>query len=256
MTEVRIWDEARPHTYAELDAPEGVVDELVYAEMAVDALFSLGDGLFEPFAVNVEIACCEIEFGYPLNEPRPAGRFHQLRLAASPETVRIPAIWNELLVSETERLDRAAVLHWLGTLLSTRQCPQPDTRTGWTELIVEAVRARLPEAIGALVDSDAHELPVPEGAGVIRFPVERIEDSSCRETAGGSQYWVAGPLAWNSGTSPFGVRITNEAGALSLEWSRNWSPWIEADGSGRPDVDAAAQRLSALGWEVTSTFPI
>jgi hypothetical protein len=245
MTEVSIWTEGRAHTFAKLVAPDDVDDQLVFAAMAVDALFSLSDGLFEPLAVNVELACCDTEFGYPLIEPRPPARFHQLRLAASRESVMIPEIWNELLVGQTERLDRAAILHWLGTLLVEQQCSQPDTRTCWTQLIVEALRARLPEATSHGVESGGSELLVSEGAGVIRYPVERFGDT----------FWVAGPLVTSSDTAPFGVRIVNEAGVLSLDWSQNWSPWIEEDGAGRPDVEAAIQRLSALGWEVEPADP-
>jgi hypothetical protein len=240
VTEVRIWTEGRAHTFAELAAPEGVGDQLVSAAMAADAVFSLGDGLFEPLAVNVEIACCDIEFGLPLIEPQPTARFHQLRLAEPPDTVAIPEIWEELLVGETERLDRAAILDWLGTLFTEQQCPQPDTRTGWAELIIPAVRARLPEATGRGVESGGDELLVSEGAGRIRYPVERFGDA----------LRVAGPLLTSSDTAPFEVRIVNEGGGLSLDWSRNWSPWIEADGAGRPDVEAAVRRLSAMGWDV------
>lgn len=245
MTEVRIWSEARPHTVASLVAPEDVDDQLAFAARAVDALFALGDGLFEPLAVNVEVACCDIEIGYPLTDPQPATRFHQLRLAAPPGTVTIPEIWNRLLVQETERLDRAAILDWFGDLLAERQCPQPDVSTGWTELIVEAVLARLPDEVSRCVESESDELLIPEGHGVIRYPVERS----------GSSCWVAGPLATRSGTAPFEVRIVNECGELSADWTRSWSPWIDEDGAGRPDVEAAIRRLSAMGWEVEAAEP-
>jgi hypothetical protein len=239
MAEVRIRDKARGHIFAEL-VDRDDVDDVVLAEVAVDALFALGEGLFEPLAVDVGLVCCDAEFGYPLDEPQPAARFHQLRLAAVPDVVKIPEIWTGLVVAQSERLDRAAVLDWFATLLAEPQCPQPDARTGWGELIVAAVRARLPEATSHRVERGGNQLSVSYGRGEIRFPVERIGDS----------FWVAGPLAWNSDTDPFGVRIVNDAGLLSLDWSRNWSPWIEADGAGRPDVEAAIRRLSALGWEV------
>ena len=83
-------------------------------------------------------------------------------------------------------------------------------------------------------------MAVSEGGGVIRYPVERAEDA----------FWVAGPLATSTNTSPFGVRIVNEGGGLTLDWSRRWSPWIEEDGAGRPDVEAAVRRLAAVGWKV------
>jgi hypothetical protein len=238
VTEVRIWTEGRAHTYATLAAPEGIDDQLLGAALAVDAVLALGEGLFDPLAVNVELACCDVEFGLPLIEPQPATRFHQLCLAAPPDTVAVPEIWEELLVSETERLDRAAILRWLGRLFSGQRCPVEDTRPGWAELIVGAVRARLPEPAGRGVEAGA--LRVSEGAGVIRYPVERAGDA----------FWVAGPLATSTGTSPFEVRIVNEGGGLSLDWSRHWSPWIEVDGAGRPDVESAVRRLSALGWKV------
>jgi hypothetical protein len=239
VTDVRIRTEGRAHTFAEFAVPEGVDDPMVSAASAVDAVYSLAEGLFEPLAVNVELACCDIVFGLPLIEPQPAVRFHQLRLAAPPETVTIPEIWEDLLVREVERLDRAAVLDWLGSLFTEHRCPQADTSTGWAELIVEAVRARLPEVTSGAVEEDRGELRVSEGAGVIRYPVERS----------GGAFWVAGPFVTSTDTAPFGVRIVNEGGGLSLDWSRNWSPWIEADGAGRADVEAAIRRLSAAGWD-------
>lgn len=243
MIEVRIPTEGRAHTYAELTAPEGIDDQLAGAALAVDAVLAIGEGLFDPLAVNIELACCDTEFGLPLIDPQPGTRFHQLRLAAPPDTVAIPEIWEELLVSETERLDRAAILGWLGRLFAGQQCPEEDTRPGWAELIVGAVRARLPEAAGRGVEGG--ELPVSAGAGMIRYPVQRADDD----------FWVAGPLSWSTNTSPFEVRIVNEGGGLSLDWARHWSPWIEVDGGGRPDVEAAVRRISALGWEVRPGHP-
>jgi hypothetical protein len=243
VTEVRIWTEGRAHTYAELTAPEGIDDQLLCAALAMDAVLALGEGLFEPLAVNVELACCDVEFGLPLIEPQPATRFHQLRVAAPPDTVAIPEIWEELLVSETERLDRAAVLRWLGRLFTEQQCVEGDSRPGWGELIVAAVRARLPEPTRRGVEGSV--LPVSESAGMIRYPVEWADGS----------FWVAGPLATSTGTSPFEVRIVNEGGGLSLDWSRHWSPWIEIDGAGRSDVEAAIRRVSALGWAVRPGDP-
>jgi hypothetical protein len=242
VADVRIRSKGRGHEYAEFDAPDDIDDELGYAELAVEALFSLADGLFEPLAVNVALVCCNAEFGHPLDHPQPSVPFHQLRPATVPETVGIPDLWNGLVVDRTERIDRAAVLDWFVTLLADRQCPQPDTTTGWSELIVAAVRARLPEATGRGVERGGHELPVSEGAGVIRYPVERV----------GDVLWVAGPLAGNSDTTPFRVRIVNDAGSMTLEWWQNWSPWIEEDAAGRPAVEAAVRRLSALGWDVAS----
>jgi hypothetical protein len=238
MNELSLRFEARPHVYAELVVPDDADDELGFAEPAVDAVFTLGRGLFEPLALNVEVSCCDAELGYALAEPEPTARFHQLRLATLPERVEIPAIWNQLVVAERERLDRDVVLDWFGTILAQQECSQPDTRAGWTELIIEAVRVPLPEAVSAHVESDRHELPVSYGAGAIRFPVERSADT----------LWVAGPLDFHSNTAPFHVRIVNEAGALSLDLSLNWSPWID-DGVAAPDVEAAVRRLSAMGWD-------
>lgn len=240
MADVRIRSRGRGLTSAEIEVPDHVDDELGYAEIAVDALFALAEALFEPLAVNVALRCCHAEFGYPLDEPRPATPFHQLRRAAVPEAVAIPDVWNRLVVSRAARLDRAVVLGWFADLLADPHCSQPGTTTGWSELIVAAVRARLPEATGRGVEPGGDALSVSEGAGVIRYPVERI----------GDDFWVAGPLAGNSDTVPFRVRIVNDAGSMSLEWWQNWSPWIEGDAAGRADVEAAIRRLSAMGWGV------
>lgn len=239
MTEVTIRTRARAHVSAEFVAPDDVEGQQALAAIAMEALATVADGIFEPLAINVALACCDPESGYPFSEPLPASRFHQLRLASLPDGIRIPRIWKELQVSERERLDPATVLAWIGTLLAEQGCPDPDTTIGWTDLIVEAVRARIPEAISKGVGS-ADELPVSYGVGVIRYPVERFGDA----------LWVAGPLDRNSDTSPFEVAIVNEGRVLSLDWTLAWSPWIEEEGLGRPDVEAAIRRLAAMGWDV------
>lgn len=243
MTGVAIRTRARAHVSAELVAPDGE-GQLALAAIALDALGAVADGIFEPLAMNVALACCDPESGFPLSEPLPVARFHQLRLASVPETIRIPRIWKDLHVGERERLDPAGILAWFGTLLTEQECSDPDTTIGWTDLIVESVRARLPEAISEGVGS-ADELPVSYGVGVIGYPVERFGDA----------LWVAGPLDRNSDTSPFEVEIVNEGGVLTLDWTLAWSPWIEEDGAGRPDVEAAIRRLSALGWDVSPDDP-
>jgi len=238
VTEVRIRDRGRGSIRATLVASEYVHDQEALAARAVDALYTAGDGLFEPLAVGVEIVCCDAEFGYPLGEPRPDERFHQVRLSSVPDEVMIPDIWAEPRVGRRERLDRAAVLDWVGVLLAERVCTEPSTMTGWAGLVVEAVRARLPEAISGSVTSTG--LPVSHRGGGFDYPVERL----------GESFWVAGPLVTAYDTAPFEVSILNEAGVLTLDWSQNWSPWIEEDAAGRPDVEAAVRRLAAMGWDV------
>ena len=240
MTEVRIQTEGYANVRAELVAPEEVDDQLAFAAMAVDALFAAGEGLFEPLAVDVELACCDGETGYPLDEPTVAVPFHQLRLASVPETVAVREVWNGTRVERRERLGRAEILDWLHTIVAAQHCPRPDTTTGWTQLLVGAVRAHLPAGL-----ADADELPVSYGAGMIRYPVERSADGC----------WVAGPLATNYAAAPFEARIVNEGGVLSFELTLNWSPWIDPDGTGRPDVDAVVDRLTDLGWDTAPVDP-
>lgn len=241
MTEVSIRTRARGHVYAECIAPSDTVDPLAQAGLAVDAVGALGDGLFEPLSVEVELACWDTETGIVLDEFEPAAPFHQLRPATLPDGVMIRGIWVSTSVTRCERLGRAEILDWLAAILAQEDRPRPDTTIGWTQCIVETVRARLPEASVTAIDGVT--VPVAYGAGVIDYPVER--------SAGG--VWVAGPLARNSDTAPFEVAIGNESGLLSIDWSLNWSPWIEADGAGRADVEAATARLLALGWDFSAT---
>jgi hypothetical protein len=58
VTEVSIRTRGRAHVRAEFVAPDDVDDQLALAAMAVDALFALGEGLFEPLSVDTELACC------------------------------------------------------------------------------------------------------------------------------------------------------------------------------------------------------
>lgn len=187
--------------------------------------------------MDAEVTFCDLEFGYPLMDPTPAARFHQVGLASLPEAVELDEFWVDTRKSRRERLDRTNILDWLGTILGELECPSSDTKPGWGELRVDSVRARLPDDLTIEVTNGT--LPVEYG-GVIDFPVERIADA----------LWVAGPIGRNnSATSPFDVRIVNEGGSLTLHLRMNWSTWIE--GPGHPGVIAAGRRLSTTGWEVS-----
>ncbi|CAM3358333.1 hypothetical protein KIPE111705_04665 [Kibdelosporangium persicum] len=237
MTEVRIRPKSRGHVYAELLAPCDAGDQLALAEIAVDAISALGAGLFEPLSVDGEFPCHETEFGLPL--PPGMGQsapYHQLRVASLPADVQIRGIWTDTVITRCERLDRATILSWIAGVLAGQRCSEPDTRPGWNELVIETVRARLPDATAAGVEGD--ELLVSHGAGVIAYPVERSADA----------LWVAGPHIRNFDTVPFEVTISKDYGSLSLQFSTLWSLWI--DGPGHPDIEAASRRLSALGWDV------
>jgi hypothetical protein len=239
VTELRLWEfgKGRPHTFAGLLAPDDVVDQLDIAALAIDAIFALGDGLFEPLAVDVSIAYIDDEYGLACREPEPTSSFHQLRRASLPERVRIREIWTDNQVAQRERLDPASVRDWFRTIFE-QEAPRPGFRPGFTWLNIGGVRARLPVALHDRVTGDL--LPVAIGRGTLNVPVERFDDA----------LWVAGPDEWHSDSAPFDARIGQEGGRLDLSFTQNWSPWIDADGAGRPDVEAALHRLSALGWQV------
>lgn len=239
VTELRVWEfgMARPHMFAELVAPDDVVDQLEIVAQAIDAVFALGDGLFEPLAVDVSIAYFHDEYGLAWRQPAPSAPFHQLRGALLPERVEIREIWTGTRVAQRKRLDRASVLDWVRAIFE-QEPRRPGFQPGFTWLNIGGVRARLPVALHDRVTGDL--LPVTIGGGTLNVPVERFDDA----------LWVAGPDEWHSDSAPFDVTISQEGGSLDLSFTQNWSPWIDDDGAGRPDVGAAFHRLSALGWQV------
>lgn len=232
MTELRIWDwgKARPHTFAELEPPEDI-DQPGLAALAVNTLFTLGDGLFEPLAVEAIIANLHEEYDIEW-EPAPAAPFHQLRHASVPAWVRVDESYNDTQVAQCEPLDHTSVLDWLRTILE-QEPPRPGVQPGFTRLDLKGVRARLPKALHRQVARGV--LRVGQRGGTYAAPVERFD--------GG--LWVAGPDEWDS---PFDVTISHDGGLLDLAFTQNWSPWIDADGAGRGDVEAAIGRLWTLGW--------
>lgn len=230
---IRILDHGRAQLRAEFTAPAGADGQLAHAELAVDALLTLGQGVLEPLAVDVAAACCDPESGYPLLDPQPRSPFHHLR--ATPPGVSVAGYWRDAVVTDCARLDRATLLDWFGALLTGQGC----TPAGWSDLVVQAGRIRLPAAAESTAVGD--HVPVKSDEGLIRYPVERRSDG----------LWAAGPLAAHPGSAPFEARITNEGGFLTFDLFLNWSPWALGDGAGRSDVDAARRRLTALGWTLT-----
>jgi len=219
-----------------------VVDELGFGAMAVEALFALAAGLFEPLAVDAALACCDDETGYPLSEPQPAAPFHQLRRDLVPADVDVEPIWIGARVERCPTLDRDALLEWLGRILD-RQCLEPGMRPGWVQLAVGAVALPL---TGVVADPGGDMLTVHLGGGVLRLPLERQADGVVR---------VYAPSVSRLDIVPFELTLSNEAGALRLNLMISWSPWIEPDGAGREQIRAAVDRLTGLGWDVISAGP-
>jgi hypothetical protein len=233
VSELTIRSRGRGSLSAELVPPQEVTGQAELAGLAVRGLFALTGDFAEPLVLNLAVAC----FDDTIGEPVPGGpaSFHQLRrrgVAAEP-------FWKDTRVTEGAATDETAVLAWAAEALGGRQCA-PETVPGWTQLLVNAARIRLPAGWAPVGD----ELVAGYGNGVLRLPVEHDATTG--------RAWAAGPVPGQAETAPLEINLVNDGGVLTLAAELSWSPWIEPDGAGRPDVAAAVRRLEAAGWEVTA----
>ncbi|WP_157224201.1 hypothetical protein [Nocardia paucivorans] len=237
MTDIRVRSPREGLISAEISPWGRVRDQREIAAIAIDALFALGEDLFEPLSVEGIFPCCHREYLGPLqSEPYQVSAYRQLQVASPPKGVRIGSWWRSTRVESTERLDRQTILEWIDTVLTEHECPDPADEPGWTLLIVDSFRVRLPDATAQTVVGDA--LAVESDIGTLSFPVE--------SSAGG--HWVAGPDIRYAEDAPFRAWIDHEMGTLTFNFYIFWSLWM--DGAGFPVIEAAIRRLADLGWTV------
>jgi hypothetical protein len=225
-----------------LDSPEetrlrllaSTSDPAELAHLAIGAVFRFAVGLGEPLSAALWLACCDAETGLPSADGEPDRPFRVLRRAELPPGVDVRPLWEGEQVETAGTLTEESLGRWATAALAADCGADGDLHACWQELALPVFRVRLPR----IVDASSRGIRVAQGAGELVHPVEAREDG----------LHVSGPMPPRTLDAPIGVKIVNQAGLLTFDVALRWSLWAGPDAPGRADVDAALERLHALGW--------
>jgi hypothetical protein len=234
MSQIFIHDFPGKQIQLQYLAPNEIETQLDLAKLALDQVFLLSENLFEPLSVDLWLTYCDPELNdYPLSEPTPPHPFWLLQHRNLPLGVEVTPAWEREIITVGDTLSQTPILDWIAVAFEQSCSGETEYSLGWQELLFRTTRARLP-----VQDMTGTTLCVSQGYGQIEYPVEHDKDS----------FWISGPRTNKTLTPPIDVRITNEAGLLTLELGLHWSLWTEPSEAGYFKVEQAIERLLAQAW--------
>lgn len=200
------------------------------ARRALEGICGLAEGLFEPLAVELELALCDRETFTTRDHPNPLRRWMLVRelVPSDVDTVEDPEHF-ELVTCK--RLTLTAMAEFVADAFSQR-VDGPEDMLTWQTMSIRTTCAKLPPSI------DGQTVAVDLGAGTIAHPIERR----------GSSGWVYGPRGYSTLVAPIELLVLNHLGELTITMSVHWSLWSRPGSPGYPQVDRAVERLLARGW--------
>lgn len=218
---LRTWVLRREHSDAN--------DAVGLAAPALDAMFALAEGLFEPLALDAEIGWLELESFSFHGHARPMEwRLARRQQPPGRENDSWPVAES---LDEVDRIDRRAADRFVARACA--QEPPAGSIACPALLAFTAVRARLFEPI----EGDSLVLLRKEGPGSL--VIERDAGHA----------WVAAP---GDGfiTAPVEIHAKLNRELLEIHVEAHWSPWSEEDRPGTLAVEAAVGRVVESGWEL------
>jgi hypothetical protein len=216
---LRTWVLRRDHADAS--------DAVTIAAPALDAMFALAEGLFEPLALDAEIGWLDLELGLFRGYATPM----EWRLACDV----LPALRDRWTVAETlervDRIDRKAADRFLARA-SAREAPAGSIACPFV-INFHAIRARLLEPVAG------DRLILQRDVGPGSLPLERDA----------SGLWVSAPASGFI-TAPIEVHARLDRDRVEVHVEAHWTPWSEDDRPGTRAVEEAVARVAASGWEI------
>lgn len=206
------------------------------AELALGAIAAFNGDFVANLSADLSLRFCDEETGFPLSKPCPEHAFWYVRSTAASPAVASSPVWNGAREQSVAALDRSTLRGWIAGALerASRATAAGGMPVVWEELRSHANRVRLPDGL----NPSSEVLALCYGSHVIHYPVERIDGVA----------WVSGPLVAKSLTSAIDMRVTNEAGFLTLEIHLFWSLWSDPVHPGWNELLRATQRLRDHGW--------
>jgi hypothetical protein len=201
--------------------------------LAQDVLSALSGTLFRPLTIELILACCEPQSGYPLDEP--PSPFQLLVQSDTLDPVRVWQSFGDTVVRSEPDLDEATIRRWFAQVQQFG-CSGVGSLPGWSNLLINATEVRVPSAVPIHEES----VNVSYGQGSFHYPVHAFDDG----------HRLVAPLVSHPETNAFELAINNEGAHLNLELSMTWSWWADSDGPGRPELSTALQKLQDLEWRI------
>jgi hypothetical protein len=199
--------------------------------VALDALDAFALALAEPLALEVALACADAVTGDGVGlRPTPPGWLAVRR--ELPAGVSPSATYRGAAPVEVDALDRSTVV-----ALLARPVACEAGAPLWDELVIDAVRAPLPDAVAAALAPGQRELELAGAVGRRAAPLDWRGDRPC----------AVGPTA--EGERPMTLSIRRDGGALTLRLTAGWSPW-QTGGDGVAAVAGFLAALRRAGWHM------
>ncbi|KIG14048.1 hypothetical protein DB30_07315 [Enhygromyxa salina] len=213
-----------------LFVPPEDASEIDIAEAATEGIFALAQGLFEPVALELELAVCERETFVVRKHQGLSGRWLLVRerLPANVDTVDNPA---RFVTVTCEALTASATNEFVAAAVA-QQVDEPGLMVTWQTMTLLTSCAKLP------LDIVGETIAVTHGAGTVTHPVERRNGEG----------WVYGPLGTSTLVAPIDLMVLNDLGELTLTMSIHWSLWSQPSARGHAQVVHSVERLLARGW--------
>lgn len=217
----------------ERDVAENEGQEAIAQETLVAVLALAGDW-WEPLVWELSVACYDTETLHAVPGCVPPRPHWLLRKERIPPGIRADDVLADPMIATTPEMTLERMSGWLREALAQECTNGPRLVPSWVELWSLAARVRLPDSLRV---TGHGSLAVDCYAGTVSMPLEHLDGEA----------WVSGPLDAYVIGAPVELIIRNEDElALAMELRVYWSLWID-DPAGRAQVEAAVDRVLALG---------
>ena len=212
---------------------EPIAPQMEFINFALDAVFQLAEGLFEPLKIDLRLVYFEQEYDSEekTDLPNPVSVLKQKGLA---ENINTRNYWIGDDVDSVDRITKTQALDWATQAMASNP-DQEGLSVGLAQMIFKTTRCCLPIGQDHLVEG---LLPVKERNDMYQHPVE-IKDG---------QIWVAGPTRPYALYAPIEVMVEKEYEVITLRLYFYWSIYAIPDQTGITPARQAIDTLLNQGW--------
>jgi hypothetical protein len=235
---VKIYEYDYPGRQIHLESSSIDFSPAKITELAVEGLQTFCSNFIAPLALDLSLNSCDPEFLLP-QTTNPS--FYYLRLQDFPPQVEQKPAWQDASVETISAINQESITNWISRLIDekTNQGDSPNNSSiiFWQEIFIGATQICLPRSM----DISENNLTIQRGSHAISYPIQKIND----------RIYASGPIISKSTTAPIELKVTTEAGFLSLDINVLWTLWANSELEGIVQLTDGLERLRSLGWVCT-----